>query len=971
MQRVLNYALRNYSIPVRNAVARRVFSTMKPFAPCFQFVDRAVGPNEKDTKEMLSVLGFKSLEELIDNTVPKNIRRPEMNTIEPLSEEEALAKLRGYSKMNKIQKSYIGTGWYNNYMPTVILRNVLENPGWYTGYTPYQAEISQGRLEALLSYQTMISDLTGLPISNASLLDDATAGAEAFKMAHVHCKEKRNKFFVAEDCHPQTIACIKMRAKLQGVQVVVGNPATTDFSTKEYSGCIVQYPNTYGSLQDFSGISDNVHKSGGLFIAASDLLALTVIHPPSEFNVDVCIGSTQRFGNPLGFGGPSAGFMSVKSEHVRKMPGRIIGVSKDSDGEIALRLALQAREQHIRRDKATSNICTAQALMANLSVFYAIYHGPEGLQKIANRVHHMASAFDMGVNSSGFQTDKKPYFDTVTITVPSASEIMKVAENKDILLRKIDNTHVSVSFDETTTSEDLQKLLSVFNCNKGLEELDRTASNEIPSSFKRSGKILDYPVFNDYHSEHLMTRYLHKLESKDLSLNYSMITLGSCTMKLNGTSTMIPITWPEFTEIHPYAPKESTKGYLKMIDDMNKIFCDVTGFKKMSFQPNSGAAGEFAGLLCVRKYLDSIHEEKRNICLLPTSAHGTNPASAHMAGFQVIDVKNKQDGSVDMKDFADKIHQYKDNLGVFMITYPSTYGIFDEDIREMVDMVHAAGAQVYMDGANMNAQVGYTCPGFIGADVCHLNLHKTFGMPHGGGGPGVGAIGVTEHLTPFLPAHPIVPTGGEKGELVAAAPYGSADLLPITWMYMNMLGTQGLKRVTATAILNANYMAKKLSGYYDVMFKGAKGMCGHEFIIDMKPFKQYGITETDIAKRLIDYGFHAPTMSFPVHESLMIEPTESEDKGMLDRMVNALICIRKEIDDIATGKVDKNNNPLKNAPHTARAIASDKWDHPYSRNLAAYPSPEAIDNKFWPAVGRVDNVYGDRHLITTVKGFEK
>ena len=882
-----------------------------------------------------------------------------------LSEEEALDEIRSIAQSNKVEKSFLGEGFYGTYMPPVIQRNVYENPGWYSGYTPYQAEISQGRLEGLLNFQTMISNLTGLPIANSSLLDEATAAAEAYHIAHDTCKNKK-KFFVSQDCHPSTIAVIRERAGLLGDEVVVGDVTTADFSSKQYSGVLVQYPNTYGELFDYKSVSDAIHAAGGLFITDADILALTVLKAPGELNADVCVGSCQRFGLPMGFGGPAAGYMAVQEKHLRKMPGRIIGVTIDNHGNKCLRLALQAREQHIKRQRATSNVCTAQVLTANMSCMYAMYHGPEGLKKIATRVHKMANAFELALKENGKDVKKADYFDTITVNVANADEIIAKAHEKGMLLRKVSDKAVCASFDETTSGEDLVNLLAVFGVKADAKDLDARACGEFPAAFKRAGEILPQAVFNSYHSEHQMTRYLHMLETKDLSLNYSMITLGSCTMKLNAASTLMPITWPEFTNIHPYAPKEDAKGYLKVVDDMDKMLSTITGFSKMSFQPLSGAHGEFAGLLTIRKYLDSIGQTQRKVCLIPRSAHGTNPASAAMNGMTVVEVNNLSNGAIDLPDLSKKIEKYKDTLACIMITYPSTYGIFDEGIKDIVAQVHNAGAQVYMDGANMNAQVGHTCPGVIGADVCHLNLHKTFAMPHGGGGPGVGAIGVAKHLAPFLPSHPTAAVHDGPGSIVSGAPYGSANLLPITWMYLRMLGIDGLRKVTATAILNANYMAARLCKDYTVMFRGKNGMCGHEFILDVKPFEPYGITENEIAKRLMDYGFHAPTMSFPVHGSLMIEPTESEDKQMLDRFCDALLSIRREIQDIADGKVDKEDNPLKNAPHTAQEVISDKWNHKYSRELAAYPTADCRANKYWPTCGKVDNTWGDRKLLFTV-----
>ena len=875
-----------------------------------------------------------------------------------LSEEEALDEIRAIAKKNKIEKSFIGEGFYGTYLPTVILRNVYENPGWYTGYTPYQAEISQGRLEGLLNFQTMICDLTGLPIANSSLLDEATAAAEAYHIAHETCKRK--KFFVSQDCHPSTIAVVRERAHLLGDEVVVGDVRTADFSTKEYSGVLVQYPNTYGELFDYKSVSDAIHAAGGLFITDADLLALTVVKAPGEINADVCVGSCQRFGLPMGFGGPAAGYMAVQNKHLRKMPGRIIGVTIDNHGNKCLRLALQAREQHIKRQRATSNVCTAQVLTANMSCMYAMYHGPEGLKKIATRVHKMANAFEISLKENGFNVKNADYFDTITVDVPNADEFLAQAHKKGILLRKVSDKAVSASFDETTSADDLIKLLSCFGIKADAKDLDARSCGEIPAAFKRTGAILPQSIFNTYHSEHQMTRYLHKLETKDLSLNYSMITLGSCTMKLNGTSTMIPITWPEFTNVHPYAPREDAKGYLKIIDDMDKMLATITGFEKMSFQPLSGAHGEFSGLLTIRKYLDSIGQSQRKICLIPRSAHGTNPASAAMNGMTVVEVNNLPNGAIDLPDLSKKIEQYKDTLACIMTTYPSTYGIFDEGIKDIVKQVHDAGAQVYMDGANMNAQVGHTCPGVIGADVCHLNLHKTFAMPHGGGGPGVGPICVAAHLRPFLPSHPIAATGGDEGiTAVASAPWGSALLLPITYGYIKMLGGDGLRRATEMAIVNANYMSSALAAEYRTYYSGETGRVGHEMILDLTNFKHdYGIDCGDIAHRLMDYGFHAPTLSFPVHETLMVEPTESEPKAEMDRFMEALVHIKREC-EAAAGQED---NVVRNAPHTAVEIAGE-WSHPYSRREAAFPLGWIAEAKFWPYVSKIDNGYGDRNLV--------
>jgi len=944
------------------------------------FTHRHIGPRDSDITKMLAVAGnFSSLDELTDATVPADIRfspTHKLNLPEPVSETEALASLKTIAAKNHMYKSMIGMGYYGTITPGVILRNMIENPGFYTAYTPYQAEVSQGRLESLLNFQTMVSDLTGMQIANASLLDEGTAAAEAMYMCLSTSPFKA--FFVADDCHPQTIGVVKTRASALGVKVIVG-PADEAATTSDIAGVLLQYPNTTGVVHSYADIIEAAHAKGAKVVVASDLLALTLLKPPGEFGADVVVGSAQRFGVPMGYGGPHAGFFATKEEHMRKMPGRVIGVSRDSNGDRALRMAMQTREQHIRRDKATSNICTAQALLANVAACYGVYHGPEGLKAIAKRVNFMASLFAAAISAAGDGVNtREVFFDTVVVNLKAmnltAKEVLRKATLWHINVRRLDLDRISVSFDETTTEAHLKILLDILNLNTDPAYLESLASTLRPSfgSLARSSPFMQHPVFNSHHSETQMLRYLYKLQVKDLSLNTSMISLGSCTMKLNGTSEMIPITWPEFANIHPFVPKVQAKGYTKLIQTLNAALAEITQFAAASTQPNSGAQGEYAGLLCIKAYHNSKQAAHRKVCLIPVSAHGTNPASAVMAGFEVVTVKSDDHGNVDAADLKAKVEKYKDTLGAFMITYPSTFGVFEEGVKEIIQLIHDNGGLVYMDGANMNAQVGLTAPGAIGADVCHLNLHKTFCIPHGGGGPGVGTICVNEKLAPFLPGHSVLAGGGEgagvsvkKGGAVSSAPYGSAMILPIPWMYIHMLGQAGLKKATQVAILNANYMAKRLEKHYSVLYRGKNGQCAHEFILDMRPFKAAAnpVSEEDVAKRLIDYGFHAPTMSWPVPGTLMVEPTESEDKGELDRFVDALILIRQEIEDVITGKVDPKNNVLKNAPHTSRVVTSDKWDRPYSREQAAFPAPWLKENKYWPTVGRVDNVYGDRHLV--------
>ncbi len=952
-----------------------------------------MGPTEDDAKSMLKSIGFDSFDAMVKSTVPANIMAGKELKLQPaLTESEALAKIRGMAEKNKVMKSYIGQGYYDTIVPGVILRNVLENPGWYTAYTPYQAEISQGRLEMLLNFQTLVCDLTGLPMAVASLLDESSAAAEAMQMCFAlkGKKGKKNKFFVSKDVHPQTIGLLQTRAGVIGIELVIGEHSNADFSAQDYCGAIVQYPNTYGSVESsgesYKSFTGRAHESGAMVIAATDLMALTQIAPPSSWGSDIAVGSAQRFGVPMGFGGPHAGFLATSDQYSRKMPGRIIGVTIDSAGKPCLRMAMQTREQHIRRDKATSNICTAQALLANMAASYAIYHGPEGLKNISGRIHALARVAHREMGNAGFKVTEDPFFDTFVVDTSSkgmtAQQVQDGAAAVGANVRIIDATTVGVSMGEGITRDDLKVLLEgAFKISSPDLSADESFKN-VDDSVIRDGEILDHPIFRMHHSETQMLRYLKALENRDLALNHSMISLGSCTMKLNATSEMIPVTWPEFCNIHPFAPVDQVKGYHELIEDLNKDLAEITGFAAVSAQPNSGATGEYAGLLTIMKYLDSIGQGHRNVCLIPKSAHGTNPASAVMAGMKVVVVENDDEGNIDFNDLNQKIAKHRDDLAAFMVTYPSTFGVFEEGIKEIIDAVHEAGGQVYMDGANMNAQVGLTSPGIIGADVCHLNLHKTFCIPHGGGGPGVGSIGVVAHLAPFLPGHVV---GEEASGLlcgsdlcvpksegaVAGAPFGSAAILPISWMYIKMNGTEGLKNATQYAILNANYMAARLNGAYDVLFVGKNGQCAHEFILDLRPLKaSTGVTEEDVAKRLQDYGFHSPTMSWPVAGTLMVEPTESEDLAELDRFCDAMLAIRSEIDDIGSGRMKYEDSPLRYAPHTLDEIMSDKWNRSYSRETAAYPAPWIRTNKFWPTCGRVDNVYGDRNLVCTCPPLE-
>jgi glycine cleavage system P protein (glycine dehydrogenase) len=938
------------------------------------FVRRHIGPNQEEIDAMLAEVGFENLDALIDAAVPKNIRMDrQLNLPEAKSEIDALTELRAISKKNKVARSFIGAGYHDSITPPVIQRNILENPGWYTAYTPYQAEIAQGRLEALLNFQTMITDLTAFDIANASLLDEATAAAEAMSLCHAVVPD-RNTFFVADNCHPQTIAVIQTRAKPLGIQIKIDNYSRLKFNDTVF-GALVQYPATDGAIYDYSDFIKEAQNAGALVVVAADILALTLLRPPGEFGADVAVGNTQRFGVPLGFGGPHAAYFATRDQYKRHMPGRLVGVSHDAERRPAFRLALQTREQHIRRDKATSNICTAQVLLAVIASMYAVYHGPRGLRTIAERVHRLTSQLANGLRALGLKIAHENFFDTIRVEVESSAVILEHAEKAGCNLRALDSRTVCISFDETTTPRDIELLMSIF---RGTHVRDVADDNlgeppiRIPQSAIRDSDFLTHPIFNTHDTETEMLRYLKRLESRDLSLTTSMIPLGSCTMKLNATAEMFPISWPEISKVHPFAPGEQTAGYIQICRQLEEWLTEITGFEAVSLQPNAGSQGEFAGLIAIREYHASRGEAHRSVCLIPTSAHGTNPASAVMAGFKVVPVACLKDGDIDLADLRAKADEHARDLAALMVTYPSTHGVFETTIREICDIVHAHGGQVYMDGANMNAQVGLCRPGDFGADVCHLNLHKTFCIPHGGGGPGVGPIGVAKHLAPFLPGLPALNSQPSAATgPVAAAPYGSASILTISWMYIRMMGPNGLKRASEVAILNANYIAKRLDPYFPVLFKGKHGLVAHECILDLRQWKAAGIEVEDVAKRLMDYGFHAPTVSWPVAGTMMVEPTESEPKHELDRFCDAMISIHAEIEAVARGKIDRENNPLKNAPHTARQIASEKWDRPYSREQAAFPAPWTREHKFWPAVARIDNVYGDRNLFCSCPPVEE
>ena len=952
-----------------------------------EFIPRHIGPNETDTKQMLKKIGTESLDQLISNTVPAGIRMGHSLNIPPaMSEHEYLKHIKEISIKNKVFTNYIGQGYYDTITPSVILRNVFENPGWYTQYTPYQAEIAQGRLESLLNYQTMVSDLTALPIANASLLDEATAAAESMTMFFNSLNKQehieRPKFFVDSAIFPQTKDVLVTRAVPVGIEIVEGDYKTATIDAT-YFGAIVQYPNSNGSIEDYRNFITTVHAAGAYVVMATDLLALTLLTPPGELGADVAIGSAQRFGVPLGYGGPHAAFMSCKEDFKRSIPGRIIGISIDAQGNRALRMALQTREQHIKREKATSNICTAQALLANMAAMYAVFHGPDGLRNIAKRIALLTKTAANAIEERGFALVSNHFFDTIVVKVEDVKAIREKAERQLINLRYIDATHIGISLDETTDVADLYDLINCFENDKDPVAFDihhDAEPNYIPSALTRSSAFLTHPVFNTHRSESQMMRYIKQLENKDLSLNTSMISLGSCTMKLNAASEMMPLSWAHWSKMHPFAPTDQTEGYKYIIDELGKYLCEITAFDACSLQPNSGAQGEYAGLLTIKAFHEANGHHNRNVMLIPISAHGTNPASAVMAGMKVVVVKALENGYIDVEDLKAKATQYSNDLSGIMITYPSTYGVYEETVKEITDIIHQHGGQVYMDGANMNAQVGLTAPGLIGADVCHLNLHKTFAIPHGGGGPGMGPICVKEHLAKHLPGHVSsdhpgltsnISDGDRQTGAVSAAPYGSASILLISYGYIRMLGNEGVKAATEYAILNANYMRARLDGAYDILYTNHNGQCAHEFIVDLRPFKKSAEIEAeDVAKRLIDYGFHAPTMSFPVPGTIMIEPTESEDKAELDRFCDALLSIREEIKDIEEGKADKKDNALKNAPHTQFVITADEWKHPYSRQTAAFPLYYVTLNKFWPSVARVNNTHGDRNLICTCEPVE-
>jgi glycine dehydrogenase len=952
-----------------------------------EFAGRHIGPDHRSTSGMLAAIGVRSMDELIDRTIPASIRsKTPLNIPEALSEHQYLVTLREIAAMNKVFKSYIGQGYYDTIVPSVILRNVFENPGWYTQYTPYQAEISQGRLESLLNFQTMVSDLTGLPLANASLLDEGTAAAEAMTMFfnqknkdHDHVTTP--KFFVDQNIFDQTKDLLLTRAQPVGIQLVSGDfrHASLDDS---YFGAIVQYPASDGAIHDYRSFISRAHTVGAYVVMATDLLALTLLTPPGELGADVAVGSSQRFGVPMGFGGPHAAFFTAKDEFKRSIPGRIIGVSIDAQGNRALRMALQTREQHIKREKATSNICTAQALLANMAAMFAVYHGPAGLTTIAKRVSLLTRTLAMELGQLGYPVVNEFYFDTIRVKVADPAALRAAATARRINFF-YSGSYVGISIDETTTQEDIVNILATFGQASGIDLVSATFNEDdalanIPSSVTRTSEFLTHPVFHTHHSETNMMRYLRSLEVKDLSLNTSMISLGSCTMKLNAASELIPVSWPEFGGLHPFAPADQWKGYRKILTELERCLCEITGFAATSLQPNSGAQGEYAGLLTIRAYHAAHGGGHRDVMLIPISAHGTNPASAVMAGMKVVVVRSDEDGHIDVPDLTEKAGQYKEELAGLMVTYPSTHGVFEESITEICRIIHDNGGLVYMDGANMNAQVGLTSPGLIGADVCHLNLHKTFAIPHGGGGPGMGPICVNEQLKPFLPSHVNYPghevpfsTNGHnvtdlRGHAVSAAPFGSASILLISYAYIKMLGAEGLTRATCYAILNANYMKARLETHYKILYSGVNGTCAHEFIVDLRPFKaSAGIEAEDVAKRLMDYGFHAPTLSFPVPGTIMIEPTESEDQAELDRFCDAMIGIHNEIRAIEEGKADRSDNALKNAPHTQHVICADEWTHSYSRTQAAFPLPFVRENKFWPSIARVNNTYGDRNLICT------
>jgi len=931
------------------------------------FERRHNGPDAEEQVAMLAALGYPTRAALIDAVVPPAIRREKTMAIgEPLAEGEALAKLRAIARKNRVFKSFIGQGYYGTHTPGVIQRNVFENPAWYTAYTPYQPEISQGRLEALLNFQTMVADMTGMAIANASMLDEATAAAEAMTLCMRSAKSGSRRFGVAADVLPQTIDVIATRAAPLGIDVIV-LPAE-DLATLDAFGVMVQYPGADGDVRDYAGLAESVHSRGGLVIAAADLLAMALLKPPGEWGADVVVGSAQRFGVPMGFGGPHAGYLATRDELKRSMPGRLVGVTVDAQGNPAYRLALQTREQHIRREKATSNICTAQVLLAVMASMYAVYHGPQGLARIARRVHRLTAILRAGLARLGFRIENATCFDTVTVeTGANTNAILERAQEVGFNFRRVDAKTLGLSLDETTTREAVELVWQVFAgavIPFGARDLDASAKDVFPASLARTSTYLAHPVFNRFHSETEMLRYLRRLADKDIALDRSMIPLGSCTMKLNATSEMVPVAWPEFAHMHPFAPREQSQGYRELIEGLERMLAEATGYAGVSLQPNAGSQGEYAGLLIIKAWHESRGEGHRNVCLIPSSAHGTNPASAQMAGMQVVVVACDADGNVELADLEAKAAKHADKLAAIMVTYPSTHGVFESGITQLCDIVHRYGGQVYVDGANMNAMVGLCAPGAFGGDVSHLNLHKTFCIPHGGGGPGVGPVAVAAHLVPFLPGHRCLETPRTAIGAVSAAPFGSASILPISWMYITMMGTTGLTAATEVAILNANYVARRLSPHFPVLYSGKQGLVAHECILDLREIKdRSGITNEDVAKRLIDFGFHAPTMSFPVPGTLMVEPTESESKAELDRFCDAMIAIRDEIRAVEEGRMDREDNPLRNAPHTVNVVTGDQWEHKYSRETAAYPVPALRHAKYWSPVGRADNVYGDRNLI--------
>ena len=948
-----------------NSDSPQTSSSLEALQQNDRFIHRHIGPSPSEISEMLSLIGVSSLEELIQSTVPASILLDkELDLPIPTPEHVTLDKLKEYASENEVFRSFIGMGYYDTHVPQVIQRNVLENPGWYTAYTPYQAEISQGRLESLLNFQQMVMDLTGMEMANASLLDEGTAAAEAMSLCKRASKQPSNTFFIDENVHPQTYDVVVTRAKYFGFEIVSG--PIEQISDHDLFGALIQYPGTSGQVSDLTEIIEKAHEQKALVAVATDLLSLALLKPPGEMGADIALGSALRFGVPMGFGGPHAAFFATRDAYKRSAPGRIIGVSKDKRGKVALRMAMQTREQHIRRDKATSNICTAQALLANMASFFAVYHGPEGIKTIAQRVHLFTCLLANTLKANGISLAHEYFFDTISVTGVDAEVVRERAEAQRINLRYMANGQVGISLDEKTTLEEVAQLVSVIVGNE-IDLGSISATSCIPSELQRESEYLTHPVFNAYHSETEMLRYMKKLENKDFSLTHGMIPLGSCTMKLNATTEMVPVTWPEFGGIHPFAPAEQSVGYRKMIDELGDWLVEITGYDAISMQPNSGAQGEYAGLLAIRRYHESLGQSHRNICLIPSSAHGTNPASASMMGLKVVVVKTDESGNIDMDDLKAKAEEHSENLSSLMITYPSTHGVFEETVSEACDVIHQHGGQVYMDGANMNALVGLTTPGLIGSDVSHLNLHKTFCIPHGGGGPGMGPIGVKQHLAPFLPNHivsPIEGLGTENNGAVSAAPYGSSSILPISWAYIYMMGGAGLKKATEVAILSANYIAKRLEGHYEVLYQGRNGRVAHECIIDIRPIKnESGVTEVDIAKRLMDYGFHAPTMSWPVGGTVMIEPTESESQAELDRFCDALLQIREEIRAVERGEVTAEECVTHQAPHTIDDITDENWDHPYSRQTAVQPSPQTRQAKFWPTVNRIDDVYGDRNFV--------